>query len=734
MSNYYLSEIFPLAYSDLNIASFRLSPEVDKKTGNSLAWHFSKQFPNVVTIWEKDYFWILTKPNMTIPDKDNWKQALDITQAKLKDKLGERAYFIQWVNNPKVTASIIAEWAVRILKIHCRFTSEIVFSENKVQVKRECNFWSETYEINNQREPAITFSTKSAFLYKETLEHFLDNHPYRNDPEKLLIGLLVRDIDSNSTATIVGINGTIGEHRDRLLEQATGSTSKEQLQIAPDEQPVVTIQFSKNSDIYYDYAMAALRPCVTAKTAAKFDIKYGTLLKHTKILYQERKRLLSQYKQDAEPILVDYGIKLEKRCINSKQYSNLFWTPDKKLEDTLLLFGNNVTAPRRKTLQGLSQSGVYHRHREFQNPARKIRLGILNFSPLKVKSFFQQLEQQLNKYKFKLTLSDENIVSASLDGLSEAESKVQVQALVDQVVQVPVDIVLVFLPESDRGKDDSEGNSIYAWVYRRLLRRKLASQVIYEDTLKQNYSHVLNQVVPGILAKLGNLPFVLSEPLSIADYFIGLDISRRTKKNGTGSINACASVRLYGKQGQFIRYQLADDSMIEGEEIPNRILQEFLPLADLKNKRVLIYRDGLFRGDEIKNILAWGKAINCEFILVECAKSQIPRLYNLSNKNLQQPTRGLALKLSSSEVILVTTQVQENIGVPRPLRLKVREQGVSVDIKTLVDTTLKLTLLHHGSLKDPRLPIPLFGADRIAYRRLQGIYPGELEGDKQYWL
>ena len=227
MSNYHLSEIFPLAYSDLNIASFRLSPEVDKKTGNSLAWNFSKQFPNIVTIWEKDYFWILTEPNIIIPNKDDWKEALERIQEKLKDKLGDRAYFIQWVNEPKVTASIIAELAVRILKINCRFTSEIVFTENQVQVKRECNYWSETYEIDNRIEPAISLSPKSAFLYKETLEHFFDNHPYRNDPEKLLIGLLVRDIDNNSTATIVSINGTVGEHRDRLLQKATGSTSKE---------------------------------------------------------------------------------------------------------------------------------------------------------------------------------------------------------------------------------------------------------------------------------------------------------------------------------------------------------------------------------------------------------------------------------------------------------------------------------------------------------------------------
>ena len=234
--------------------------------------------------------------------------------------------------------------------------------------------------------------------------------------------------------------------------------------------------------------------------------------------------------------------------------------------------------------------------------------------------------------------------------------------------------------------------------------------------------------------------------MPIADYFIGLDISRRPKKNGQGSINACACVRLYGKHGEFIKYQLASDSATEEEEIPAKILQNFLSSEKLKNKTILIYRDGVFRGNEVETLIAWGKAIGSRFILVECVKSQIPRLYDLSiqviqrkNKTgkiskLQASTRGLALKLSFSEAILVTTQVPENVGVPRPLRLKVIEDGLSADIETIVDITLKLTLLHHGSLKDPRLPVPLFGADRIAYRRLQGIYPDELEGNIQYWL
>ncbi|MEN9517484.1 MAG: hypothetical protein RLZZ381_72 [Cyanobacteriota bacterium] len=196
--------------------------------------------------------------------------------------------------------------------------------------------------------------------------------------------------------------------------------------------------------------------------------------------------------------------------------------------------------------------------------------------------------------------------------------------------------------------------------------------MIYEKTLREQSKFVYQQVVPGILAKLGNLPFVLAEPLSIADYFVGLDISRKSKKNGKGSVNACASVRLYDTRGEFIRYQIASDSLTEGEEIPGTILQDFLPIKDFKNKRVLIYRDGLFRGDEIKNLVAWGQAIDSEFILVEYAKSQVPRLHNISNQKLQHPTRGLALCLSPREVILVTTKIPPTISLPRPLRLRVR--------------------------------------------------------------
>ena len=199
-------------------------------------------------------------------------------------------------------------------------------------------------------------------------------------------------------------------------------------------------------------------------------------------------------------------------------------------------------------------------------------------------------------------------------------------------------------------------------------------------------------------------------------------------------MNACASLRLYGKNGEFNGYKL-EDALIEGEEIPRRVLEKFLPRAKLKEKTVLIYRDGRFCGQETTHLKEWAEVINSKFILVECYKSGIPRLYNWNGQVIKAPTKGLALRLSSREVILVTTEVKsENMGLPLPLRLRIHDAGHLVSIEDLVETTLKLTLLHYGSLNPPRLPVTLYGSDIIAYRRLQGIYPGALDGDRQFWL
>lgn len=340
----------------------------------------------------------------------------------------------------------------------------------------------------------------------------------------------------------------------------------------------------------------------------------------------------------------------------------------------------------------------------------------------------------------------------SLENLSGVEARAKVEEAVNKLMDTPHDIFITFLPQSDRHADETEGGSFYRKIYDLLLRRQIASQMIYENTLSNpnNHKFILHQVIPGILAKLGNLPFVLAEPLKIADLFIGLDISRESKAKLPGTLNACASIRLYGRQGEFIRYRL-EDALIEGEEIPQRLLEKLLPAAELKGKTVLLFRDGRFCGQEVPHILEWAKAIGCKFILVECRKSGISRLYNLvektitaskkekTGKAITAPSKGLALRLSSSEAIVVTTEVSEKIGLALPLHLAVYSGEhpalISPDIEEVIEPTLKLTLLHHGALKTPRLPMPVYGAHKTAKLRLRGIYPSSmLEGDRQFWL
>ncbi len=729
----FLSEIFPLTLSNQNLSCFHLKPEIDRYIGNRLSWHFSKYFPNIVVIWYRGYFWILAKLNQEIPTQGEWKDVLLEIQEKLQEDIGNRNYSIQWVNETKLTPQVEAELAVRTLKI-ARFSSpKAVFTKNKVKIQREVKFWSEIIELDNREQPAIALTVDNKIVYSEDLEKFYYHHCSAHNLEKILIGLKVRDRERGSFATIRSLAGNIGERREELIAKATGKVSRQKLKLAPDNQPLVSVSFGKDSKLF-DYPLAALRPCITSGTVDKFGVEYGELLTKTRVSYGERQKLLKEYKEKASDILSDYGFSLRSRCVNSKDDRNLFWIPEVKLEETKILFGNHFIGKKNQVLAGLKQGGVYRRHREFNNPERKIRLAILKLFPFKAGEFRQQLQKNLKRYGFDSILPDENKKYLSLEGLSATEARAKVESIVDSLVEVPPDIVLVLLPQSDRNADKNEGGSLYSWVYSRLLRRHIASQMIYENTLKKNeHRYILNQIVPGILAKLGNIPFVLAEPLDSAHYFMGLDVCHMAKKNKPGSRNACASIRLYNQQGAFLRYQLADD-LIEGEEIPQRTLENFLPKADLRGKKVLIYRDGLFRGNEVKYLLARGQAIGAKLILVECYKSGSPRLFSLREKQLHQPSRGLVLQLSPREIILITTQVPEHIGTPLPLRLKIHQQGEQIPLPNLVNTTLKLTLLHHGSLKDPRLPIPLFGADKIAYRRLQGIYPGSLEGDRQYWL
>lgn len=143
----FLSKIFPLRIKEANLICFRLTPEVDRKVGNRLSWRFSQKFPDVVVIWQDGYFWVLAKPNQTMPNPNEWRKALFEILEDLKKDIGDRSYSIQWVRAPQVTPSIRAQLTVRVLKITRPFSLITFSSKNQVEVKREVEFWAEPIEL-----------------------------------------------------------------------------------------------------------------------------------------------------------------------------------------------------------------------------------------------------------------------------------------------------------------------------------------------------------------------------------------------------------------------------------------------------------------------------------------------------------------------------------------------------------------------------------------------------------
>ncbi|BAY62980.1 hypothetical protein NIES22_30560 [Calothrix brevissima NIES-22] len=737
------SEIFRLNFSHLNVLRFQLNPQIEQEEAIRLSFHLSLTLPQIVVVWDSPYFYALAIPNYPLHlFVQEWEDIVAQVVEKGLPEFSDRTWQFQEIPlTGTVPANVISLLAFQVLKTFkpYPFSSITALPKNGVQVKREVKVWSEPIEIDGILQPAIALTIKSKFVLTKNLSDFYLNHPNKDNPDEVLIDLNVRsrsrDIQGNGTIKQI-IKEPSLVHKQKLINLAKSEISKQALQDVLSDKLLVAVKFGKSKKLY-EYGMSALYPCVTSETASRFGVNWGQLLKETKISYKERTNLLATYKKEAETALSAYGFELG-LSINSLQYPNLFWYPSVPIENTLLLFGNGLIGAQNKILTGLSKGGVYRRHNKFSDLSRPIRITVLNLCEVEFDYFIEQLKQRLKSYKFESLFVSNSI---SIQNFSAAKARAKVEEVVNELMEIPPDIVLAFLPQSDRNADEEEGGSLYHKIYDLLLSRQIASQMIYEDTLKNpdyyKYKNILNQVVPGILAKVGNLPFVLAEPLPIADYFIGLDISRESKSKLAGTVNACASIRLHGKQGEFIRYRL-EDALIEGEEIPKRVLEKLLPAKQLERKTVLIYRDGRFCGKEVANLLEWAEAIGCKLILVECRKSGIPRLYNFVNKTITAPEKGLSLRISSTEAVLVTTQVTEEIGLADPLRLTVLTANhralISPPIDQVVEITLKLTLLHHGALKMPRLPMPVYGAHKMAKLRLRGIYPSSmLEGDCQFW-
>ncbi|WP_257235934.1 hypothetical protein [Nostoc sp. 'Peltigera malacea cyanobiont' DB3992] len=134
-----MAEIFLLNIPQPNLICFRLTPRLDTEIGNRLSWRFSQKFPDIIVIFADGNFWVLAKPDQAMPSLDEWRKALTEIQEELKKDIGDRYYSIQWVSQPQISADILSELAIRILKIRRPF-SYFSIPFNKLKLDEKQNF------------------------------------------------------------------------------------------------------------------------------------------------------------------------------------------------------------------------------------------------------------------------------------------------------------------------------------------------------------------------------------------------------------------------------------------------------------------------------------------------------------------------------------------------------------------------------------------------------------------
>lgn len=703
-----LVEVFPVQPSAIPpLAAYQLRVQ-----GGDLATIGGKLAYRLQRVFKGHWFWTEKRIVTDVPPPDEalkpviadlWREQPDIFQGLLAiqpDAL--------WRSSAQVQADFVARALFRDLQSEVnQVLAPLSQDFGRVRIHRICDVRG--WVVHEQ--PAISISVVSRLLAKQDLKTYARQAATLEQ----LVGLAVTDKLSGSKGEIAGITGTVGEHRERLLALTQRDESRAIIQRAADNEPVVHVRMGRNA---YDFVASALGIVVSTATYARFGVDAKQATSALRLSPQERLKILVSLGR------IFTGRKVVGTAYRSNSVPALFLNAAAVNFSPSLLVGGGNRVSGEKTLQAsLRRYGFYKRSDSFPREM-PVRIAVLNgVSGSLAEQFLPRLQEELRGLQFSSVITSiEPVTGASRDELEGAVNRLQTSA---------PHIQLAFFLGAGEDEGDEEGEwGVYHHFKSLTIGMGIPSQVVSQSTMSNQYA--LANIALGMLSKIGNIPFVLADPLPYADVVVGIDIARRKKERLSGSVNATAIARIYQGNGEFLQYAIYD-APLEGETIPNHVLQALFPRAVFAGKRVLVHRDGLFRGEEKLALKEWAGRLGAEFHLVELLKTGAPRLYgwNSQTQSAQLPLKGSALKLNDHEAFLVSSLPPFASATPYPLRIRAE---APFRIEDALHSVLSLTQLHYGSLRAPRLPITIHYSDEIAYLALKGIKPKALEGTLPFWL
>lgn len=547
-------------------------------------------------------------------------------------------------------------------------------------------------------EPACSISIQSILRHDRTLQAISE----QSSPDDL-IGLEITDpLAPAYRGVVVKVAGTVAEQRVERIEDASDSAISDLFKSVADH---VLVLYIDDGQHIYPYPADSLYPRirVVSDDWERFNVDAQKGLRLLRVPPDERAALIRK----VSDILKQAG--MIGNAFNTRTHDHLFASTDFVPG---VVFGQNRAVPHTANLPlTMQKSGIYHAHKQFKN--QPIRIAVINAIDDEARDFVEALRRELEKhYPFAIELIKERRL--------RVVSPKNVESAVKVVEAEDPHIVLGFFEDPIAEEDPA-----FAHLKSITLGKGIATLPVYRSVM--HHPESMSRVIMGLLAKTGNTPYALAEPLDYADYVVGLQLLR-VAMSGNDRVVACA--RIYTNSGEFINYVTEIIDLKPDEKLPLTCIQALLPKKLFSGQRVIIHHDGFLPIDHFRLLVRWATEIKARFYPVEIYREDIPRLYQLDG-GIKRAPWGSMFALADTEAFVITApaHIQET---PSPLHIRVFPGALNIGQATY--SVLAWSLLHYGINPRPTEPVTIQHADELLGWLSRGMLPLRARGEIPFWL
>lgn len=727
-----LVDVFPIHFdlSQYPLAAYDLQAQNAIEIGGTLA-------ARIRSIKHVPAAWIKTEKLLITPQSFSMQNVLEVVEELWTMEL-EGFDLVENVtlrNDWSPSAEAISQFVVRGILDFAKSTVKNILSKERFIVRNV--IIDRSYELKGivlHNQPALQITVNSPMSSSQKLKDL-----YQESSPDSIIDVAVKCKDTKGH--VEAIIGELKDHRTRLKRYNPTDYDVTLLDKLPDNHPIISVRpYHKSKPYHYPLGVLDLTvdlPGLRQLGLREPEIKQVT--KRLKISPPDRAPLILQVRDGLVGFLKPkYPSVTIGNRYQSDTHSEYFFTSDDIGFSTQLCFGTQLATVSRDTemLKAISDYGLYSRSKYFDPDNPVMKIGVVDATKYTEQQSRARTEQlsRIVRYLKQLGIEvkratdlirvDEDSPSRLRSGLSNS---------LTQIIKSKPHIILVYLPDSDKNLSIDDPQSLYNSAKALCVREGIASQMIYEGTVSNKWAD--DNLIVGILGKTGNVPYVLADELEYADLVVGLDVSRRIKSKAAGTMSSAALSRVYTNQGALLGYRAITGIAVEGEIIPQNVLESILPESEFRGKRVVVHRDGRFVGNELESLLNWGEAINAKFYPIEIVKSGASRFYTQEGNIVSQAHKGSIFYVNDKTAYLVSTPPPSGKDGPFSTAIPIEIVNHSgLLLNHALHSVLSLTLLHYGSVRAIRLPVSTHSSDKIAGFLSRNIIPGFIHDDVPFWL